>query len=261
MDLVATAPSSIDNTIRVVLVGSERVTRAGLRMLIDSQPGLHAVAEVECLGDPRILWEAGQPQIALVDLDSHGSLDFITSLQEKRWPGTRIVVLTGNPDSDDCSIAIQRGVLGVVSKQQPPEVLFNAIERVNAGEAWLNRTKIAGVLGTMRATAAARSRREIGRLRGLAPRERQIITLVGQGLRNREIAGTIFVSEATVRNCLGSIFKKLGIANRVHLMIYAIQEGFVNLSVSAPASPSASRRDVLRLATVAGRPLDEQRSP
>jgi DNA-binding NarL/FixJ family response regulator len=259
MDLVTTSSTSMTDTIRVALVGSERVTRAGLRMLIDSQPGLQVIGEVECCGDPGKLWRTTHPHVALVDLDSQGSLDCITVLRQMRDSSARIIVLTGNPDSDACSSAIERGVLGVVSKQQAPDVLFNAIERVHAGEVWLNRTKVAGVLGTLRA-AAARKGREAAGVKGLLPRERQVITLVGQGLRNGEIASAIYASESTVRNCLGSIFKKLGIANRAHLMLYAIQEGFVDTSVRAQTLRTA-RRDVLRLATSAGRSLNEPGQP
>jgi DNA-binding NarL/FixJ family response regulator len=169
----------------------------------------------------------------------------------------RIIVLTGNPDSEMCSRAIQRGVLGVVSKQQAPDVLFNAIERVHAGEIWLNRTKIAGVLGTLR---AARGRRDADGPKGLLPRERQVIALVGQGLRNTEIASSILASESTVRNTLGSIFKKLGIPSRAHLMRYAIQQGFVDASRSH-RDIRTERRDVLRLAVSAGRPIEEPQQP
>jgi DNA-binding CsgD family transcriptional regulator len=87
----------------------------------------------------------------------------------------------------------------------------------------------------------------------LLPRERQIVTLVGQGFRNNEIASKIFVSEATVRNCLATIFKKLHLTGRVQLMMYAIQEGFVNLSAPRSLADTPSRLK-LRLARGAGLP-------
>lgn len=245
-----------DDPVRVVLIGSERVTRAGLRMLIESRPGLRVVGEVEWPGDLRPIWWAAQPQVAVIDLDHPGILDAIPNLGGQTPSTTRGIVLTNAPDSDVCVDAIRRGILGIVSKQQAPELLIKAIERVHAGEVWLNRAKIAGVVGDLRASAAARKQRRAGRAESLAPRERQIITLVGQGFRNSEIASSIFVSEATVRNCLGSLFKKLGISNRVHLMIYAIQEGFVTAPTDK-GTPSSSARDVLRLATIAGRPLGD----
>ncbi len=244
-----------DDPIRVVLIGSERVTRAGLRMLIDSQPGLRVVGEVEWPGDLGPVWWAALPQVAVIDLDHPGILDAIPNLGGQNASKTRGIVLTNSPDSDLCIDAIRRGILGIVSKQQAPEILIKAIERVHAGEVWLNRAKIAGVVGDLRASAATRKRRA-GKADTLAPRERQIITLVGQGFRNSEIASSIFVSEATVRNCLGTLFKKLCISNRVHLMIYAIQEGFVTAPTDK-GTPSSSARDVLRLATIAGRPLGD----
>ncbi|HTG90400.1 MAG TPA: response regulator transcription factor [Vicinamibacterales bacterium] len=244
-----TSPDSFDEPIRIVLVGNERVTRAGLRLLIDGQPGLLVVAEEECTGDLVALMATTEPQIAIIDVDGARSVDFIPNVREAGLSGTRIIVLTSTPESAACASAVQRGVLGIVSKQQAPEILIKAIERVHAGEVWLNRARIAGVLGSLRASASATvAQRRIGRPENLLPRERQIIALVGQGFRNNEIASTIFVSEATVRNCLGSIFKKLGVSNRVHLMIFAIQEGLVTLPDSGTAPVPASPRDVLRLA-------------
>jgi len=253
-----TSPDSFDEPIRIVLVGNERVTRAGLRLLIDSHPGLLVVAEEECTGDLVALMATAEPQIAIIDLDGTSNVEFIPNVREAGLLSTRIIVLTSTPDSVACANAVQRGVLGIVSKQQAPEILIKAIERVHAGEVWLNRARIAGGLGSLRAWAAAAvAGRRIARPDNLLARERQIITLVGQGFRNNEIATTIFVSEATVRNCLGSIFKKLGVSNRVHLMIFAIQEGFVTLPDSGTAAVPASPRDVLRLAASEGRALEE----
>ena len=256
-----TAAEFVDELIRVVLVGNERVTRAGLRLLIDGQPGFRVIAEAECTGNLDAVWSASQPQVALIDLDGNPSIDFIPDLREAGISNTRIIVLTSTPDSTACSAVIQRGALGVVSKQQAPEILIKAIERVYAGEVWLNRARIAGVIGTLRMPGGAGNQHTVANaLEALTPRERQVITLVGKGFRNNEIADTVFVSEATVRNSLGSIFRKLGIANRVHLMIYAIREGFVNQPASGKPSVAASRRDVLRLATRAGRPLEDAES-
>jgi two-component system, NarL family, nitrate/nitrite response regulator NarL len=254
--MIPTLPTSelLVEPIRVVLVGNERVTRAGLRMLIDSQPGLRVIAERECAGDLSAVWSATRPQVVVIDLDGTPNDAFIPNLREAGFSNARVVVLTSTPDSSACANAVQRGVLGIVSKQQAPEVLIKAIERVDAGEVWLNRARIAGVIGSLRASAGAAHPRTAAKPDSLAPRERQIVTLVGQGSRNNEIASSLFVSEATVRNCLGSIFRKLGISNRVHLMIYAIQEGFVNLAVSGKLPAASSPRDVLRLAASAGRP-------
>ncbi|RPI55279.1 MAG: DNA-binding response regulator, partial [Acidobacteria bacterium] len=75
MGSTTTSPS-IDNPIRVALVGSERVTRAGLRLLIDSQPGLRVVCECESDVDVAATWSASRPQIAVIDVDGRGPGDF-----------------------------------------------------------------------------------------------------------------------------------------------------------------------------------------
>src|SRR6185503_594078 len=145
-----TSPDSFDEPIRIVLVGNERVTRAGLRLLIDSHPGLLVVAEEECTGDLVALMATAEPQIAIIDLDGTSNVEFIPNVREAGLLSTRIIVLTSTPDSVACANAVQRGVLGIVSKQQAPEILIKAIERVHAGEVWLNRARIAGVLGSLR---------------------------------------------------------------------------------------------------------------
>ena len=259
MEGASITANRFDEPIRIVLVGSERVTRAGLRMLIESQPGFRVIGEVECPGPPRGKWTGEQPQIALIDLDGYSSVDSVPVLREAGNASTRIIILTSTPDSAICSSAIQYGALGVVAKQQAPEVLIKAIEKVHAGEVWLERARLAGVLGDLfGAATAARRQREIGESATLAKRERQVITLVAQGFRNSEIAASLFVSEATVRNCLASIFRKLGTSSRVHLMIYALREGFVNLPVSGGPPTPRSPRDLLRLAPSAGRPHKER---
>ena len=245
------APEFVDELIRVVLVGNERVTRAGLRILIDSQPGFCVIDEAECTGNLDAVWSAAQPQVVLIDLDGNESIDFIPNPQEGGISNSRIIVLTSTPESAACSSAIERGVLGVVSKQQAPEILLKAIERVHAGEVWLNRARIAGVIGSLRTVSGGNPSKVARTPETLTPRERQIVSLVGRGFRNQEIAEVILVSEATVRNCLGSIVRKLGLSNRVNLMIYAMREGFVNLPAS-DGPPTAPRRHVLRLATSNG---------
>ena len=242
--------------IRIVLAGTERVTRAGLRILIDRQPGLKVIAEVESAAHLNVVVSTEQPHVIVIDLEGLVDAEMIPDGQQPAPPGARTIVLTSAPDSEACTNAIKRGVAGVVSKHQTPEVLINAIERVHAGEVWLNRAQMADILGELRKSLTTFTPRN-GPVEApvFTRRECQIIALVGHGYRNSEIASTIFTSEATVRNCLGSIFRKLGITNRVHLMIYAMKEGYANLPDSERAAP-ASPRDVLRL--VAGRALGDR---
>ena len=115
--------------------------------------------------------------------------------------------------------AIHQGAAGLVHKNAATEVLMKAIEKVHMGEAWVDRTIMGKVLNDLRTgdltdTNAARISR-------LTPRERQVITLVGLGLKNKQIAAKLFISEITVSHHLSSIFSKLGVSNRLDLLIYA----------------------------------------
>jgi DNA-binding NarL/FixJ family response regulator len=116
--------------------------------------------------------------------------------------------------------------MGVVLKEQPAEVLVMAIEKVHAGEAWFDRSTLASVLASF---ADPQHPQEpyshAARIATLTKREREVITLVAQSLKNRAIADRLFIREATVRHHLSSIFDKLGVSDRAELMLYAIRHG------------------------------------
>jgi DNA-binding NarL/FixJ family response regulator len=125
--------------------------------------------------------------------------------------------------------------MGMVKKEKAAEVLIAAIERVNDGEAWLDPSLMAGVLSEVtRAGKAAKTDPEAEKIASLTKREREVIVLIGEGIKNKEIAGRLFISETTVRHHLTSIYDKLEVADRVELLIYAFRHGLAN--------PPASQR-------------------
>jgi two-component system nitrate/nitrite response regulator NarL len=108
-------------------------------------------------------------------------------------------------------------------------VLISAIERVNAGEAWLDPSLMADVLSDMTRSSKPKKPDLVAeQIASLTNREREVITLVGEGIKTKQIAGRLFISETTVRHHLTSIFDKLGVADRVELLIYAYRNGLAS---------------------------------
>ena len=111
-------------------------------------------------------------------------------------------------------------------KEKAVETLLQAITKVRTGEVWLEPTMIARVLGDLtRPQPSPRISPEAAKIVKLTEREREVITLVGEGLRNKYIAERLYISEATVRHHLTAIFAKLGVSDRFELAIYAYQNG------------------------------------
>jgi two-component system nitrate/nitrite response regulator NarL len=121
--------------------------------------------------------------------------------------------------------------MGLVRKEQASAVLLQAIAKVHAGEVWLERTLVADVLGEMtRGEPVQPVDPEAVKVAALTPREREVITLVGQGRKNRQIAAHLWIAEATVRHHLTSIFAKINVIDRLELVIYAYQHGLCRCS-------------------------------
>lgn len=217
--------------IRVVLIDEQGLFRAGVKSLMNSHPGIVVIGETGTGRDAVALVEQEQPDIILLDinLDGESSLDIIPDLA-KASETARIVILTGEQDEELQRRAVHLGAVGLVSKNKSPETLIKAVERVYAGEVWLDRTMTASVLGEMaRGRPRKKTDPEAVRIESLTGRERQVIVAVGEGLKNKQIAGRLFISDVTVRHHLTSIYSKLDVANRLELIIYAYRHGLAEI--------------------------------
>jgi two-component system, NarL family, nitrate/nitrite response regulator NarL len=214
-------------SVRVLIVDDHGIMRAGLRMLLESQSGIMVVGEASSCADALALATCTQPDVIVLDLDLGGenAVESIPTLL-RTAPETRILVLTGLRDPEVHRQAIRHGALGLVFKEKAVETLLQAITKVRAGEVWLEPTMIAQVLGDLtRPQLSPQTSSEATKIARLTEREREVITLVGEGLRNRHIAERLYISEATVRHHLTAIFAKLDISDRFELAIYAYQHG------------------------------------
>ncbi len=219
------------NPIRILLIDDHAIVRTGLRLLIDSQPGMAVVGEAANRAEALELADRLQPDIILLDvmLGEENGLDLLPELCAIVSSG-RVLLLTGLRDSEEHWRAVRLGASGLVLKDQASEVLIKAIEKVHAGEVWLDAAIVAGVLAEVSRGATTRALDpEVARVATLTQREREVIALICEGLPNKQIGERLVISETTVRHHLTSIFNKLGVTNRLELVIYAYRNGLARL--------------------------------
>jgi len=213
--------------IRILLLDRFPLTRAGIRMLLDSRPEFKVVAEAGGGAEAIILAIQEQPDIILLEPNLIGTtgLEIISELLAGA-ACARIIVITDEFDTKNQIKIVQLGAMGMVTKQQTSEMLFKAIEKIHSGEIWFDRTLVATALMQMtRGRLGGKEDVEARKIASLSDREHMIITQIGEGLKNAQIAENLFISEVTVRHHLTSIYKKLCVSDRLELILYAYRNG------------------------------------
>ncbi len=212
--------------IRILLIAHHQMIRAGLRLLLERHPGFIVIGEAGTRADALAIGTREKPDIILLDVDfsSHdGGLDLMSGLLSVA-SDARVLLLTGVRDPEVHQRAVRIGAMGLVLKEKPPDELFKAIEKVYAGEVWLDRLLTARVLTKMVRSNGTPVEPETDKATRLTEREREVVALVSEGLKNKDIAERLFISETTVRHHLTSIFSKLEVASRFELIILLHQK-------------------------------------
>lgn len=203
---------------------------AGFRLLLESHPGLAVIGEATDHEEALSVVAREQPDVIVLDLDVGAAppLELIAGLLEVA-PDARVVALTGANDPSLDRKAVRHGAVGLIGKAQRADVLFQAIEKVHAGEAWIDRRTVASVHREL-TRRSTQPDSEAERMAALTSREWQVLGLVAEGLRNRQIAGRLSIAEATVRHHLTSIFEKVGVADRLGLVVHVYRHGLAGPS-------------------------------
>lgn len=219
-----------EKVLRILIVDDHRVVRAGLRMLIEAQ-GMQVVGLAGNRAEAVELATREQPDLILLDLDLAGE-DGLSFLPELKAAATnsRVLVLTGIRDQEVHRRAMKLGAVGVVLKDQATEVVIKAITKVCAGEVWLDRATMGNLFIEMTKKGSGDADPDEARIKSLTEREHQVIGLISEGLKNKQIAERLFISETTVTHHLSSIFSKLDVSDRLELVIYAFGHNLARLS-------------------------------
>lgn len=217
--------------IRIVVIDPLALVRAGLVALLERHAAFRVVGEAGNDAEASALIARELPDIVLFEPDGIGDDQCELIVQAHVGASrARLMLVTQSNDTVLHRRAVRLGAMGIVLKDQPAETLLKAIHKVHAGEAWLDRAMMADVITQFaRGQGAAVESPEQARIALLTPREREVIGLIGKGMKNREVAEQLSVSEFTVRHHLTSIFSKLQVSDRLELIIFAYKFGLVDL--------------------------------
>jgi DNA-binding NarL/FixJ family response regulator len=225
--LQSVPPEAKTGPIRVVLADDHPIVRDGLRKLLMLEDDIQIVGEASDGREVLQVVQDTEPDVVILDLRMP-NLDGLSALQALQQfnKRARIIILTASEDKNEFVQAMKLGCSGIVLKQTAPELIVKSIRKVHAGEIWLDSHTTAAVMrqfaspgDVLGGTGKTRERSP------LSTREREIVGLVAQGYKNKEMAEKMFISEQTVKNHLHNIFDKLGVSDRLELALYAIHKG------------------------------------
>ena len=221
------------NPIRVLLADAQPIVLEGLRSVLSHHPDIEVVADaadgVEAIDKTVHL----EPDIVILDLRMP-RVDGLTILRsiQTRAPRSKVILFASAENKEEFVEAMKLGCSGILLKETSTALIEKSIHRVYAGEIWLDSTTTAAVIrhfaspkdfpaahGPVSGSANGKAPRERAQL---SQREREIIVLIAQGYKNKEIAEKMFITEQTVKNHLHNVFDKLGVSDRLELALYAI---------------------------------------
>ena len=206
---------------RIVLVDDHEVVRLGLKALLDRHPLFEVVGEAGSSREAIEVVSNIQPDVVVMDVRLPGTSG-IEACEEitRRFPNTKVIMLTSYAEDEMLFSAIRAGASGYVLKQIGGEDLIHALEAVSRGEALLDPAVTQRVFQEVR---RAVKEEEASAFAHLSQQEKHVLLLVSEGKTNREIAKALFLGEGTVRNYVSSILSKLGVSNRAEAEAYAVE--------------------------------------
>ncbi|MEW1901989.1 response regulator [Streptomyces sp. NPDC057242] len=213
--------------IRVVIADDEPLIRAGIRMILISDPGIQVVGEA---ADGRAAIEAARAHAAdvvLLDIQMP-VLDGLSALPELRRaaPAARVIILTTFGERENVLRALEHGGAGFLLKDTAPAELIGAVRAAAAGDAYLSPAATRHVVERLaKGREAARAEEARGRVAALSEKERDVLALLGEGLSNADAGKRLHMSEGTVKTYVSRILAKLDCENRVQAALLARDAG------------------------------------
>jgi DNA-binding NarL/FixJ family response regulator len=212
--------------IRVLLVDDQQLIRTGLQRILAPRDGFEVVGECSDGSDVDEAVTRLRPDLVIMDarMKEMGGAEATRRLREKA-DSPPVLILTTFDDDEVLSASLRAGASGFQLKDAPGEDLIRAARVVAEGGAWLDPTVTARVLTAYRATSSPKQSGP--RADVLSEREREVLSHIGRGLSNAEVAAALHISEVTVKSHIGHIFTKLGLRDRAAAIVFAFDNGIV----------------------------------
>ena len=209
--------------LRVALIDDHPAVRQGLAFFIQEEQDMEVVGEAGSGEEAISVLPEVDPDVALVDLKMAG-MGGLAAIRQLRaaLPATEIIVFSTFAEETDISGAIEAGAAGYILKGASAQEILGAIRAAARGEAPLDPVAAKYLLERIGDLSA-------GTPGKLSPREREVLQLMSEGQRNKEIAGSLYITEKTVKAHVGSIFHKLQVADRTAAVIKAAKQGLVQI--------------------------------
>jgi two-component system nitrate/nitrite response regulator NarL len=213
--------------IRVLIADGHPIVLEGLRNVLNQQTTIQVVGEASDGMEAIEKAVSLDPDVVVMDLRMP-RVDGLTVLRSihTRAPRSKVILFSGADNKDEFVEAMKLGCSGILSKESAISLIERSIAKVYAGEIWLDSNTTAAVIRQFASPAefpAPANNGKTSRERAqLSQREREIIILIAQGYKNKEIAEKMFITEQTVKNHLHNVFDKLGVSDRLELALYAI---------------------------------------
>jgi two-component system, NarL family, nitrate/nitrite response regulator NarL len=215
-------------TIDIVIADDHAILREGVRKLLESESEMRVVGEAaDCEETVRVV-SIIKPQILLLDLSmsKKSGIEALRDISRLGLP-TRTIILTATIDQEQVVEVLQLGARGIVMKHSATNALLESIRCVASGKHWVDQESVPHLIQAVRGmeppVRASADKQDLG----LTPREMQIIALIVVGYTNKDIARELKISQNTSKHHLTNIFNKLGVSNRLELVLYAIDNRLV----------------------------------
>ena len=224
--------------IRVITADTQAIFRAGLRKIFAVEDDIRVVGQAETLSQTLASVKRYSADILLFEAAlSADPAEAVTDLL-KQNPPLKLVVIISEPNEELTLELFRRGAHGIISREVEPELLVECFRKVYEGEPWLDRRETQWVLQAYRTqgTRTPNSRTKVQ----LTPKESLIVSCVTQGMKNKEIAVRVGTTEQVVKNYLRKVYDKLGVADRLELALYCLQNRVVDGATKAAAAGESS---------------------